>query len=258
MAPIWPTRGLLRSGVVTTRYPRRADDYGATWPGEIEVVGSDSGDASLADVCPTGAIESSSRGVSVDRGRCILCGRCADARPDVFRFSWTVEVSTLARGALVAPDGDGDEANVREVREKLAGRVRAFRRSVHIRHVDCGSDGSDEWEIAALTNPVYDVHRLGIFFTASPRHADILLATGVGARGMRAPLERVYEAMPEPRVVIAAGTDAVGGGMIAPTYAALGGVGSVVPIDVWVPGSPPTPFGLLHGILLAIGAVPSR
>ena len=141
------------------------------------------------------------------------------------------------------------------MRAELAARVRALRRSVHIRHVDTGSDGSEEWEIHALLNPVYDIGRLGIFFTASPRHADILLVTGAGGHGMAGPLRRTLEAMPAPTVVIAAGTDAISGGLTAPTYAVAGGVGGLVPVDVWVPGSPPSPFSLLHAILLALGRV---
>ncbi len=128
-----------------------------------------------------------------------------------------------------------------------------MRRSVHLRHVDAGSDGSEEQEIAALLNPVYDIHRLGIFFTASPRHADVLLVTGAGAGGMAEPLRETYEGMPEPKIVIAVGTDAVSGGLLTGSPGTSGGVGDLVPVDVWVPGSPPPPFSILHAILVAIG-----
>ena len=115
---------------------------------------------------------------------------------------------------------------------------------------------SDEWEVQALLNPVYDVNRLGIFFTASPRHADVLLVTGVGAHGMAAPLRRTLDAMPRPVVVIAAGADAISGGLVAPTYAVAGGIGDMVPVDVWVAGSPASPFALLLALLLAMGRLP--
>jgi Ni,Fe-hydrogenase III small subunit len=108
-----------------------------------------------------------------------------------------------------------------------------------------------------LTNPIYDVQRLGIFFTASPRHADVLLVTGAGTLAMAEPLRATFEAMPDPKVVIAAGTDATSGGLLAPSYATSAGVDSVVPVDVWVPGSPPSPFSLLHGILLGVGLLGS-
>jgi Ni,Fe-hydrogenase III small subunit len=105
---------------------------------------------------------------------------------------------------------------------------------------------------------VYDVQRLGIFFTASPRHADILLVTGAGSGAMTGPLVETYEAMPSPKVVVAAGTDALSGGMHAGSYATTGGVTASLPVDVLVPGSPPSPFSLLHGILLAVGIVADR
>jgi Ni,Fe-hydrogenase III small subunit len=176
--------------------------------------------------------------------------------PETFAFDPSFETSALDRRQLVVPDIDEDAEGVQMARAELGRRVKALRRSIHIRHVDGGSDGSEEWEVAALTNPVYDVQRLGIFFTASPRHADVLLVTGVGSAGMRGPLQHTFEVMPEPKVVIAAGVEAISGGLLGRGYAAGGGVGDIVPVDVLVPGSPPTPFGLLHGILLAIGLLP--
>jgi Ni,Fe-hydrogenase III small subunit len=136
-----------------------------------------------------------------------------------------------------------------------------LRRSVHLRHVDAGSDGTEEWEILALLNPVYDIHRLGMFLTASPRHADVLLVTGAGVSGMREPLRQTYDAMPHPKVVIAVGTDAVSGGLAAQPSAADGevggGVGGIVPVDVWLPGAPPSPFSILYALLLALGRLPA-
>ena len=257
----WIPRG-LRDGIVTSRYPRRADGYGNGFSGTLVVrsPGTTSPEVvAAADGCPTGAITRPDGRVRLDRGRCILCGRCAIASPEVFRFDSSVEVSAPDRQTLLVPELDEDDGALDAARSALLGRVRALRRSIHVRHVDAGSDGSEEWEVAALTNPVYDVQRLGIYFTASPRHADVLLVTGVGAAGMLDPLRQTYEAMPHPKVVIAAGTDAISGGLIGAGYASLGGVSDVVPVDVFVPGSPPTPFGLLHGILSAVGLLaPSR
>ncbi len=124
---------------------------------------------------------------------------------------------------------------------------------MHVRHVDAGSDGSEEWEIQALLGPVYDLHRLGVFITASPRHADVLLVTGAGARGMTGPLRTTYDAMPDPKVVIATGTDAVSGGLLAGSEAVTDGVGATVPVDIWLAGSPPSPFGILNALLIAVG-----
>ena len=257
----WVLRG-LRDGVVTTRYPRQPDDYGDGFKASVSVIAGsgdmlegDAGRATgvaeeLAGLCPTGAIRLES-GLRVDRGACILCGNCVKARPDLFAFDSSPEVATIGRQSLVVPSEDDDSLGL--VRAELAKRVRTLRRSIHVRHVDAGSDGAEEWEVAALTNPIYDVQRLGIYFTASPRHADLLLVTGVGAAGMLGPLRETYDAMPEPKVVIAAGVDAISGGLLHPTYASGDGVGSIVPVDVWVPGSPPSPFSLLHGICVGIG-----
>ncbi|HET7044312.1 MAG TPA: hypothetical protein VFI37_05630, partial [Gaiellaceae bacterium] len=140
-------------------------------------------------------------------------------------------------------------------RQTLGDQSRTLRRSLHIRHVDAGSDGAEEWEISALTNPYYDMQRLGLYFTVSPRHADILLVTGGVTPSMRAPLERAYEAMPRPKAVVAAGADACSGGFATSTGEVAGGVDQVLPVDVYVPGSPPSPIALLHGLLLAAGVV---
>lgn len=248
----WIFRG-LRDGVLTTRYPRHPDPYGDSFTGSVTVL-DDAATGEVAALCPTGAI-SQHAGVALDRGRCILCGWCIDQRPDVFAWQPGSDTARLSRPALVVPEQDEDDDHLDELRADLARRVGRLRRSVHIRHVDAGSDGADEWEIAALINPVYDVHRLGIFFTASPRHADILMITGAGAHGMTAPLARTLEAMARPLVVMAVGTDATSGGLVSPSYATSGGIASHVPVDVWIPGSPASPFSILQGILLALGRV---
>ena len=254
----WVSRG-LREGIVTSPYPSRPDGYGDGWRGAVSVV-HQTGHADTSHttrLCPTGAIAEVGAEVTVDRGRCILCGRCVEERPDLFGFEAGPELAAQSRRALMVPRRDEDDEGLEEMRADLRRRVRALRRSVHVRHVDAGSDGADEWEVAALTNPIYDVQRLGIFFTATPRHADILLITGAGAAGMAGPSRRTFEAMPDPKAVVAAGTDAVSSGIVGPSYATRGGVGAVVPVDVWVPGSPPSPFSLLHGILLAVGLLPA-
>lgn len=254
----WVLRG-LRNGVVTTRYPARPDSYADEFHGAVAVRDSaiDFG-PDLAAICPTGAIADQAGQVRLDRGLCILCGACVAAYPKVFSWDTGSGTARLDRRALLVPEElhQGPD-RLAAVRAELAHRVRALRQSVHIRHVDAGSDGSEEWEIHALTNPTYDVHRLGIFVTASPRHADILMVTGAGARGMIAPLRRTQAAMPNPVVVIAVGTDAISGGLVAPTYAITAGLLDQIDVDVCVPGSPPTPFAILHGILLALGRLPT-
>jgi len=248
---LWVLRG-LRDGVVTTRWPRRADEYADSWRGPVTVTaGANAPDA--AALCPTGAITAADGWVRLDQGKCVLCGRCVAQRPDVFAWSAGATgpgAAALARQALVVPQAPETDEAVEAARAALAERTAALRRSVHVRHVDAGSDGSEEWEIQALLGPVYDIQRLGVFFTASPRHADVLLVTGAGTAGMAGPLRTTYEGMPDPRVVIAAGADAASGGLLGEQ---LTGVAGTVPVDVWVPGSPPSPFGILNALLIATG-----
>jgi Ni,Fe-hydrogenase III small subunit len=236
----WIARG-LREGVVTTRYPRRPEPAPERYRGAVEVIAAGGAAPELEDLCPTSAIRVREGQVSVDGSRCILCGACVRAEPGRFHFRATYETAFTSAGA-----------------RPLGERAVPLRRSVHVRHVDAGSDGAEEWEIAALTNPYYDMQRLGLHFTVSPRHADVLLVTGAVTDSLRAPLRRAYELMGEPKVVVAAGTDACSGGLAAFAGETAAGVGDVLPVDVYVPGSPPAPISLLHGLLLAAGIVRSE
>lgn len=130
---------------------------------------------------------------------------------------------------------------------------RTLRRSLHVRHLDAGSCNGCDWEIAALLNPYHDLQRLGIDFVASPRHADLLLVTGIMTRNLEEAARRTYEAMPEPRLVVAVGACAISGGVFAGTYAGRDGISEVLPVDVLVPGCPPRPEALIHGLLVAVG-----
>jgi formate hydrogenlyase subunit 7 len=135
---------------------------------------------------------------------------------------------------------------------------RLFGRSLHLRHVDAGSCNACESEIKLLTSPYYDIQRLGVFFTPSPRHADLLLVTGPVARAMEGPLRQTYEAMPDPRLVVAVGACACGGGVFGPSALTRGDLARVLPVDAFVPGCPPSPLTLIHGLLVALGRAEPR
>ncbi|HLY86494.1 MAG TPA: hypothetical protein VKO84_08295 [Gaiellaceae bacterium] len=248
----WLFRG-LRHGVVTTRYPARPEPAPPGFRGRIAVLGPGDAPQSLGDLCPTGAIQVEGGRVSVDRGLCVLCGACVANAPERFGFEAEYETAVRRRSSLVV--GERLATALEGLRPTLGDRSRTLRRSIHIRHVDAGSDGAEEWEIQALTNPYYDMQRLGLFFTPTPRHADLLLVTGGVTNSMREPLLRAYEVMPEPKAVVAVGTDACSGGFSATTGEVVGGVDQVLPVDVYVPGSPPAPIAILHGLLLAAGVV---
>ena len=130
--------------------------------------------------------------------------------------------------------------------------LRTLGRALAIRHVDAGSCNGCELEIHALGNPLYNLEGYGIKFVASPRHADLLLVTGPVARNMELALKRTYEATPEPKLVVAVGDCGCTGGIFGESYASCGRVSNVIPVDVAVPGCPPTPFAIMQGILTAI------
>jgi Ni,Fe-hydrogenase III small subunit len=135
---------------------------------------------------------------------------------------------------------------------------RVFGNSIAIREVDCGSDNAAEIELANLSAPHYDVERFGITFVASPRHADVLAVTGVVTHSMKEALIKTYEATPEPKFVIAVGDDACTGGIFAGSYAVLGPVDSVIPVDLKIPGNPPTPAAIMKGLLMMMQSAEKR
>jgi Ni,Fe-hydrogenase III small subunit len=124
-----------------------------------------------------------------------------------------------------------------------------FGRSLAIRELDTGSDNATEIEINNLNNPYYDVERFGISFVASPRHADVLIVTGAVTHNMTIAARKTYDAMPSPKFVVAVGDDACDGGIFAGTYAVLGGADKLFPVDMKIPGNPPTPAQILEGLL---------
>jgi Ni,Fe-hydrogenase III small subunit/formate hydrogenlyase subunit 6/NADH:ubiquinone oxidoreductase subunit I len=228
-----------------------------------------------ASACPTGAIEVGetvkTRTVSLSYGQCISCRECVVACPEgavtaghgLDLAAYTRE--QLTRRASFDVDPSGRTAFRREerlpgpslaesadtLRERIQGR---FGRSLHVRQVDAGSCNGCELEIAATANPVFDLERFGIHFVASPRHADLLLVTGPVTRNMETALLRTLEATPEPRVVVAVGACGCSGGIFGEgTCASRGGVDRVVPVDVYVPGCPPSPQAILAGLFVAMG-----
>ncbi|HEX2442065.1 MAG TPA: NADH-quinone oxidoreductase subunit NuoB [Methylomirabilota bacterium] len=160
----------------------------------------------------------------------------------------------LALRAGVVTEAVGPDPALERLGQQLAGEIHArFGRSLHIRQVDAGSCNGCELEITGLTGPHYDLERFGLHFVASPRHADCLLVTGPVTLNMAEALRRTWQATPDPKLVIAAGDCARDGGLFAGSYAVVGGVSAVVPVDAVIPGCPPSPRALLAGLLAAIG-----
>jgi Ni,Fe-hydrogenase III small subunit len=156
---------------------------------------------------------------------------------------------SLMHGPLTEPVPAPDDAALAELAKSVDRTARArLGRSLSIRQVDAGSCNGCELEIHALNNAFYDLERLGLHFVASPRHADVLMVTGPVTKNMREALLRTYNAMPDPKWVIAVGACAIDGGIFGGSYAVVGGVSEVVPVDLHIRGCPPSPTDLLKGL----------
>jgi Ni,Fe-hydrogenase III small subunit/NAD-dependent dihydropyrimidine dehydrogenase PreA subunit len=269
----------LKTGVITER-----DPLGAPVSFGFPVIDFNRCTAcdECARACPTGAIQTAPSGpgqktVTLSYAACIQCRACVSECPEqAVSVSYDVEVAAYTRqqlarrasfnidpatgrGTLVqieAHEGPTLQESADRLRERIRGRLG---RALHVRQVDAGSCNACELEIAATTNPFYDLERFGVHLVASPRHADVLLVTGPVTRNMEIALQRTYEAAPEPRIVIAVGACGCSGGIFGEgTYAAVGGVDRVLPVDVYIPGCPPRPQAILNGLLVAMGIREAR
>ncbi len=252
---LWTLFGLA-SGKATTSWPAAegADGQdGVLGMPRYEPEACRDGCRECADVCPTHAIEASGGSLSVDYGRCVVCQLCTEACPTgamARSNDWAFGVRS--REDLVWAQ-DAGRPTVAAEPEK-----HAFRRSLHVRHVDAGSCNGCESELQGLNNPFYNLHRLGIFFTPSPRFADLFLVTGPVTHAMLEPLRAAYDAMPEPRWVMAVGTCAVSGGIPGGNYACGTGLEGVLPVDFYLPGCPPNPAAIIDALLIFLDRAPQR
>jgi Ni,Fe-hydrogenase III small subunit len=268
--PLWTLYG-LRQGNATMHWPAGGrtqpgpqEDAACGQVGFLGMPGFDpakcqDGCRECVDACLPGAISLeppvSPERVKVDYGRCVACQMCIESCPTgAFTSSGDWAVGVRRREDLVWATAAASEDGVAVKREIR----RVFGRSLHVRHVDAGSCNGCESELQALNSPYYNLHRLGIFFTPSPRFADLLLVTGPVTYAMRDPLKEAYEGMPEPRFVMAVGTCAVSGGTNGGGYACGNGLDEVLPVDVYLPGCPPNPPAIMHALLMLLGRMPQR
>ncbi len=234
-------------GILTTEFPRRPADP-EELPAAARAPGA--GPVALASLppevraaCPTGAISLT----EIDQGKCVRCARCLPAglvpAPDA-------SANLGSRAGLRWPDGRPPGGTGPAPLAELGP-------SLHVFLVDVGSCQGCNLEVMGLANPYYDLHRLGMFFTNSPRHADVLVVVGVPTAAMVEPLRRTFEAMPAPKAVLAVGACAIDGGIFAEAPGRAAAVGEIVPVDLYVAGCPPAPVAILEGIL-ALGRRRSR
>ena len=286
--PVWTWFG-LQKGRATTPWPERPGPDGQSGVlglprfDAARCIADEKGCSDCVAACPAEAIGHDAQGrVQLDYARCVGCQICTEVCPEsAFSVShdWAfgvrdkADLINLGGAETSAPppsssSGENEQASPALVREglesgatnaaALAQEIKSFGKSLHIRHVDAGSCNGCESELQALLNPFYNLHRLGIFFTPSPRFADLLLVTGPVTAAMREPLLRTYDAMPRPRWVMAAGTCATGGGTNGGGYACHQGLDGILPVDVWLPGCPPNPAALIEALLLLLRRRPQR
>ncbi len=234
----WVIKG-IRTGIKTTAYPRGVERAAGVTPG-LPGGGEFAAEAAaLVERCPTQALSQTNGTISVDYRRCVHCYRCV--RGVGHPLNWEPTYEWAGGGAASSLQNEFGQP---------------FQRSIHVLVVDAGDCGACLNEVKQLNNPYYNMHRLGFFITPTPRHADVLLVVGPVTDHMRFALKKIHEAMPTPKRVVAVGACALSGGVFAKSFVCAKGVAEVLPVDVEVPGNPPPPLAILHGLLVAVGRKP--
>jgi Ni,Fe-hydrogenase III small subunit/ferredoxin-like protein FixX len=203
-------------------------------------------ESELVKLCPTNAI--SAKPVSIDLGKCTFCGECAVKFPGKIKFTPDYKISVNSRSSLIIKEGEDKlvELNPELIRREISCY---FRDSLKLRQVSAAGDNSAELELNASGNVNFDIGRYGIEFVASPRHADGLVITGPISENMALPLQMCYDAMPDPKIIILCGVDAISGGIFADSPAINRKFLEKYKIDLYVPGNPPHPLTFINGIL---------
>lgn len=200
----------------------------------------------LATLCPTGAIGKAP--VSIDMGKCVMCGECSFGFPNKIKFTTDYKIATNIRERLIIREGDTSPIQIDET--KIRAEIRSlFGRSLKLREISAAGSNADEGELNACGNPNFDMGRFGIEFLASPRHCDGIVITGPISENMADPLRICYEAVPSPKLIILVGTDAISGGIFAGSKALNRTFLDDHPVDLYVPGNPPHPLTFVNGVL---------
>ncbi|MCE5346601.1 MAG: NADH:ubiquinone oxidoreductase [Bacteroidales bacterium] len=205
---------------------------------------------SVSSMCPVKAIDK--RSGSIDLGRCVFCKECSFALPEKIRFTNDYRIASNVRGNLIIKSGTESPVRLEEDRVRKEIR-RLFKNSLKLRQVSAGGDNSCEMELNATGNVNFDFGRYGIEFVASPRHADGIVITGPLSENMAEALKICYEAIPEPKIIILAGTDAISGGIFDGSPALNRKFIEEHHIDLYVPGNPAHPLTYINGVMDMLG-----
>jgi len=207
-----------------------------------------------ADACPTNAITIEGKSIRLDMGRCLFCTDCIDACPEgAIRYTQDYRLATRKREDLIL---EGQTLKLAEALEEKSRRL--FGRSLKLRQVSAAGCNACEADLNVLGTVVFDLGRFGIQFVASPRHADGIVVTGPVSENMRSALLTTYEATPAPKLVIAVGACAISGGPFVDNPEVHNGCGSLVPVDLYIPGCPPHPMTILDGLLRLLGRLEKK
>ena len=215
-----------------------------------------SGCTACVEACPTDALAVPADGaLELDLGRCLFCSDCTAACPEgAIRYTTDHRLAARRRDELVVR-GEDAASRARALDDKM---LKLFQRSLKLRQVSAGGCNACEADVNVLGTVVFDLGRFGIQFVASPRHADGLLVTGPVTENMKLALQKTYDAVPSPKIVIAVGACAISGGPYIGHPEQHGGADSVVPVDLYIPGCPPHPYTILEGLLGLIGRLEPR